>query len=447
MTQPPPRFDLAATADALEARLRARRLFDLPAAWTDELVYPAYDGLSLLNVPHTVAALLGASLPDSRPLDGAVWGGESPEGWVRRVIVIVSDGLAYGWLRHFMGEDPALADAVAGLTGGRGPLPLTSICPSTTTAALSTLWTGASPAAHGLTGFRVYLRELGMLTIPLFLRPLLGGQPNGSLAAFGMGAEAMLPVPGLIPHLAAAGVPTYAFLRQDFANSGIAQYTHRGLRPEHTITHFNYADTGLALRDLLIRTAGERCYVNVYLEAIDTLSHAYGSGTPYVAAELRRQLGDLAAILADPAVRDGQTLVLLTADHGHADAPRVIDLKTDRRAGPIRDALRGPVSGEMRLTYLHLAEGTRPAVIDCLAREFADDLAWLEPEAALAAGLFGPEPPYAETIYRLGDLILIPRPGVRVEDGLLPPSNHPLISAHGGLSDWEMLTPLLWNRL
>ncbi len=442
-----PHFDLQSTADALEVRLRARRLFDLPAAWTRELVYPAYDGLSLLNVPHTVAALLGAPLPDSRPLDAAVWGGDSPEGRVRRVIVIVSDGLAYGWLRHFVAEDPTLAGAVADLSGGRGPLPLTSICPSTTTAALSTLWTGASPAAHGLTGFRVYLREINTLAIPLFLCPALGNQPRGSLAAFGLKAEEMLPVPGLIPHLAAAGVPTYAFLRQDFANSGIALYTHRGLRPENTVTHLNYADAALNLRDLLARTAGQRCYINIYLESIDALCHAYGASAPCVPAEMRRQLSDLAAILADPAARDGQTLVLFTADHGHADAPQEINLKTDGRTGPIRDALRGLASGEMRLTYLHLSEGSRPAVVDCLAREFADDLAWLEPAEALAAGLFGPEPPYAETIHRLGDLIVIPRPGVRVDDGLLPPSAHPMISAHGGLSDLEMLIPLLWNRL
>ena len=71
-------FSLQATAAALEARLRANRLLTPPAAWADELVYPAYDGLSLRNIPHTVAALLGAPLPGSSPLDSHRVGRRSP---------------------------------------------------------------------------------------------------------------------------------------------------------------------------------------------------------------------------------------------------------------------------------------------------------------------------------------------------------------------------------
>lgn len=444
-------FSLQATANALEARLRATHLLDLPVPWADELVYPAYAGLSLRNIPHTVAALLGAPLPGSTPLDAAVWGDEAPDGTaladqVERVVVVLTDGLAYRWLVQFMQEDPALADLVGTVTGGRGPVPLTSISPSTTSAALSTLWTGATPAAHGMTGYRVYLREIAMLAIPLFFRPALGNQPNGSLEAYGLNPETFLPVPSLIDHLAAAGVPSYAFLRNDFINTGLSRIIHRGLPPEGGIPHVNHADMWLRLRELLTRTAGQRCYVNVYWEGVDTISHAYGSGNDYVRAEVRDQMAGLAQVLTDPAVQDGRTLVLITADHGHYDAPRTIDFQREERAAPIWNAMQGLVSGEQRLGFLHLRAGQRQTVIDCVEGEFADVLTWIDPAEALAAGLFGPEPPCDETIHRLGDLILIPRLGTRVDDGVQPPG-HPLISVHGGLSDWEMLTPLLWNRV
>ena len=439
-------FSLQATAAALEARLRANRLLTPPTAWADELVYPAYDGLSLRNIPHTIAALLGAPLPASAPLDPAVWGGESPDGQIERVVVVLTDGLAYRWLIQFLQEDPALGDLVAAVTGGRGPVPLTSISPSTTAAALSTLWTGASPAAHGMTGYRVYLRELSMATIPLFFRPALGGQPNGSLEAYGLRPETFLPVPGLVGHLAAAGVPTHVFLRYDFLNTGLSRIIHRGLPPEGGVAHANHADMWLRLRELLARTAGQRCYVNVYWEGVDTISHAYGSGNAYVRAEVREQMAGLAQILADPTVQDGRTLVLITADHGHADAPHTIDFQREERAAPIWNAMQGLVTGEQRLGFLHLRGGQRQTVIDCIEGEFADTLTWLDPAEALAAGLFGPEPPYAETIHRLGDLIVVPRLGWRVDDGVQLPTG-PLISVHGGLSDWEMLTPLLWTRV
>ena len=108
--------------------------------------------------------------------------------------------------------------------------------------------------------------------------------------------------------------------------------------------------------------------------------------------------------------------------------------------------MQGLVTGEQRLGFLHLRGGQRQTVIDCLEGEFADTMTWLDPAEALAAGLFGPEPPYDETIHRLGDLIVVPRLGWRVDDGIQLPTN-PLISVHGGLSDWEMLTPLLWKRV
>ena len=69
-------FRLGDTAAALETRIRANRLMDLSATcpWADEIVFPAYDGLSILNVTHAAAGLLGVTLPGSAPLRDEVWG-------------------------------------------------------------------------------------------------------------------------------------------------------------------------------------------------------------------------------------------------------------------------------------------------------------------------------------------------------------------------------------
>ncbi len=438
-------FTLQAAADALERRLRAHRLLDLPVPWADEVIFPDYGGLSIYNVAHTVARLLGADLPDSAPLDDAVWGGDPPEGTVDRVVLILSDGLGYRWLGGYMAGDDDLRAAVYDLTDGRGPLPLTATCPSTTATALTTLWTGASPARHGLMSFRVYLREISTLAIPLFWQPVAGNHPRGSLSQYGLDPAAFVPVPGLVERLAAAGVPTYVFLRHDFLNSGFSLILHRGLTEAGARPHMNSSDIWPRLRELLAETAGQRCYIAVYWDQVDTLSHAYGSGNAYIHHEVRRQLADLRAVLADDSVRDGRTLVLLLADHGHANTPHVLNVRAEPRAAPIYDALHGFMSGEGRLPYLHLRAGFRQAVIDCLEAAFADCLAWIDPAAALEAGLFGPGPSYAEVPHRLGDLILVPRLGWKLDDGSGPPGQ--MMSSHGGLSDWEMLVPLLWKRL
>jgi hypothetical protein len=68
----------------------------------------------------------------------------------------------------------------------------------------------------------------------------------------------------------------------------------------------------------------------------------------------------------------------------------------------------------------------------------------ISPSAALAAGLFGPETPYAETGPRLGDWLLLARQGVVIGDR--PRRTNGSVSRHGGLSDREMLVPLLMRK-
>lgn len=82
-----------ALADALEARIRANRLLDLPVPWAGELVFPHYGGLSIYNLAQSVAQVLGVELPPGAPLDEAVWGGSSPVGQVDRVVMFLSDGI------------------------------------------------------------------------------------------------------------------------------------------------------------------------------------------------------------------------------------------------------------------------------------------------------------------------------------------------------------------
>ncbi|GAB4573049.1 MAG: alkaline phosphatase family protein [Anaerolineae bacterium] len=429
-------------AAAIEQRIRANRLLPIGAPWADEIVFPHFGGLSILNLTHTIAELLGAPLPGSRPLDPAVWGGQFPEG-IQRVVLILSDGLGYRWLQQLMAQDDAVRAHVEALSDGRGPVPLTSVVPSTTATALSTFWTGVSAAAHGMTGFSVYLRDLDMLTTPLFFKPLTGKLQRDSLVRdFGIDPMRFLPVRGFAERLAERGVPTYVLQRLEYAGSALSAVLHRGIPDDRIRLHTGHFDKWLRLRDLLAATRGQRCYIHAYLPAVDAVSHGYGAQSPEAAYTIRRQLAELAAVLTAGEVQDGRTLFLVTADHGHYDAPANINLFAEPSPTPLADFLRGRPSGEARFSYVFVRDGKRQQVTDLLLRHFRDRIAWVDSEAALEAGLFGPEPPYREVRHRIGDLILMPRQGIRLEQGI-PPM---LVGVHGGLSDWEMLVPLLWSR-
>lgn len=434
-------YTLQATAQQLEARIRANRLLDLPAEWASELVYPAYDGLSLWNLAHSIAQVLGAPLPDSAPLDPLVWGGALPEG-IERVVLFLSDGLGYQYLTRLLAEDADLAATISDLTEGRGPIPLTSVTPTTTAVALPTLWTARTPVAHGMLGTIMYLREFSVLGDLLFYKPRMGDHPANTFESWGIPPEQFITVRGLSEQLAEQGVPTHLVLDYHLTGSGLSRILHRGVQHRHT--HMSYSDVWLRIGDVLKATAGQRCVVSVYWGAVDSLSHMYGADNRYVRTEIKQQLAQLRAVLADPAVQDGRTLVMIAADHGHHDAMQALSIRQDERAAPLREALRCGLGGEMRLAFAYARDGQRQAIIDTIEREYADCLTWVEGQTAIDAGLFGPETPHAEMAHRTGDVILIPRLNWRVVDESI---NFPAVSLHGGLVDAEMLVPLLWRRI
>src|SRR3990172_7992711 len=100
-----------------------------------DLVEPSYDGPGVVAL---MPALLGAA--DAPWLPAPVHG-------ARSVVVLVIDGLGWDALQGHAVAMPSLRD----LEGGRG----TTVAPSTTASALTSITTGLAPSQHGLVGFRM----------------------------------------------------------------------------------------------------------------------------------------------------------------------------------------------------------------------------------------------------------------------------------------------------
>ena len=108
-------------------------------------------------------------------------------------------------------------------------VPITSTFPSTTNTVLTTLWTGHSPAAHGVLAFELYLRELGVAASTLFFWPI-HRRRRDSLAEWGVDARTFVPVPGLAERLADQGIVTRGFLSKAYADSILSRIHRRGMR-------------------------------------------------------------------------------------------------------------------------------------------------------------------------------------------------------------------------
>lgn len=439
-----PSFSLGPIAQKLETEILANRLFDLDIDWTDEFVFPYYQGLALPNIPQQIAYWLGSNHFGDQRLDNRIWGGTDFDD-IDRVILYISDGFGYRWYQKLLAEVPEFNETIYDLSDGRGAVPITSVAPSTTAVALPTLWTGVYPKVHGMLGSILWLKELSLLAKMLHFNPVAGRGhiPAGAFAEWGLTPEEFVVQPKLAEILAEVGVETYLYHHKNLIGTGLSRIMHAGV--QHHIAHQGYSDLWLGLEELLRETRGQKAYISIYNPAVDTLSHAYGAHGRHLQNELVNQFANLRRVLSNPDLQDGRTMVLMLADHGHHAIHNKLSVHTDNRTQPIWHAMRSGRGGEARFSYLYLEADTQDQVIESVTQELSDCFAAVPGKYAMANGLFGHGDvmhPYAEN--RIGDVILLPRLGYFIEDHTR--SKHPL-SRHGGLSDWEMLVPLLWKRL
>ena len=426
--------------DAIETELRQRQLPALAGRLPPgEFVVPDYDGLCLANIPATVAALLGGELPGAcPPLRPELW-----RGWadgVRRVIFLLVDAMGYLQLQEAMarGDVPAwnrLAE--------RGALfPITTVFPSTTNAVLTTLWTGYSPAAHGLLAFELYLREFGVAASALFFWPVACHQ-HDLLVEWGLKPEDFVPVPALGETLTKQGIAVRTFTRKTYAESALSQIHRRGL--EQIDGFVGASDLWVGLRRALGESQSGRLFISAYWDVVDGISHKYSPDDDSWATELRTigyMLEEEFLRRLTPAEREG-TLLIITADHGMVPTPPEVAVKLDDHPA-LRDALLIPPMGESRAPFFYPHPDRRETLRDYLDGELGDAFVTLERNAVLESGLLGPGPIYSETPYRLGDLVALARGNhylAKKEKSL------EMLGRHGGMSPTEMLVPLFIVRL
>lgn len=363
----------------------------------------------------TVPAYGGGCIDQVVP---AIRSGGPPPPWMpapavgaAQVVLLVLDGL--GWLQ--LRDRPGLAPTMHAMAGG----PITTVAPSTTAAALTSITLGAPPAVHGIVGYRLrvdgpagdrILNVLRWKTGPDDARATVPPEAFQPLAAFGSAGP---------PVVTRAAVAESGFTRAHMA--GARMY---GWRMPSTLV----ATVGALLG------AGEP-FVYAYYDGVDKVAHEFGFGPTYdaevVAAD--RLVHDLLDVL--PA---GAALVVVS-DHGQVDV--------GDRVAPLAPEVAGLtelLSGEGRFRWLHARPGAADRLAEA-AHDYYDGVAWVRTrDEAVADGWFGgPLAPHVAR--RLGDVVLAPAEPIAILDPG-DPGEQWMRCRHGSLTAAEMLVPLLAGR-
>ena len=357
-------------------------------------VLPAYGGACLSSI---MPSLLGGPR-DRRWMPPAVHE-------AAQVVLLVLDGLGWQQLR----SRAALAPVLAGMDGG----PITSVAPTTTATALTSISTGLPPADHGVLGYRVRVNARDVLNV---LRWRIGDAD----------ARTQVPPADFQPQPAFGGTAPPMVTKAHFEETGFTVAHLRGAK-----LHGWKVPSSLVVEVRRLLASGERL-VCAYYDGIDRIAHDRGFGE-YYDAELRMVdglVGDLVAVLPAGAV------LLVTSDHGQVqvDGPP-IDLP------PSLAADVDFMSGEGRFRWLHARPGTAARLAEAARIQFGD-VAWVRTrQEIIDEGWLGGVPaPHVE--HRLGDVALVPFEPV----AFLDPSDtgeSRLVCRHGSLTEAETLVPLV----
>ena len=398
----------------------------------DGHLFPNYGGFSLANLPTTVTRLLGVPGFGIGPLDESLLA--SLGGPYKKVVFLLVDALGLKQLTQWMSADPDLIWAKyldrAFFT------PLTSISPSTTASALTTLWTGVAPATHGIIGYEMWAKEFGMVMNNILHSAASARADVGGLARSGFESSAFLDRPLLGPHLRQHKVTPAVFMHYSITRSGLSSMQ---LDEVDLKSYVDEADLCISLADYLNGRVGIRDYAYVYYSDIDTLMHRFSaddSRVPFQFSMFSRLFETAFLNNLSPKVAK-DTLLILTADHGSIATP--IDPRYDLNNHPqLKSMLVMQPTCENRLAFLFIKQGKMGVVRDYFARTWPDEFLLYEPDEALESGLFGPKPFKDQTRERLGDLVVVAKDNAYL--WWAPKANH-MAGRHGGLSRQEMLVP------
>jgi hypothetical protein len=463
--------------DAVERRLRERRL-------VDGALLPDYGGYCFARVPGTIESVLDVEVGAGAESDP---GGEGPRPLpatgesrglpldvltgvgtdVDAVVCVLVDGFGLEQWRRFESLTPSLGR----LTERARVTPLTSVYPSETAAAITTLSTGRTPAEHGLLGWNVFDADRDLVYESLPFRTKAGAPA----AEAGVSPAELFAGEASTTRLSRAGVDARVLVPAALTASP------HGTRAYADASVHGYDDlddlaetlaglvTGTAAAGVEPTTSDGRTFVHAYLPHVDATSHRHGTTADAYATTVasvfdavgrglgvgRNGSGGGAGGLDGPegharGLDPERTLVVVTADHGHVDTDPDggIDLTSiPAVAESVRrtEAGRPAIAGGPRNVHLYLDHGTVGRVRAALSDLPAALRTYTRAEA-LANGLFGPGPHASRLADRVGDLIVIPgdesvwydAPG---EDEL------DLVGMHGGLDPDEMLVPFAVARL
>jgi predicted AlkP superfamily pyrophosphatase or phosphodiesterase len=345
---------------------------------------------------------------------GSITGKDNRLGFksAQRVCVVLVDGLGAENLRAAAGHAPFLNAAL------KVSKSINTVFPSTTAAAITSFGVGAKPSEHGVFGYSVFDREAGQV------RNLLSGWDND------FSPEDFQTIPSVSTIATDHGVRSFTVGPGEYEGSG---FTRVNMSGAEYVAARSFDDRVLETAKILRTKTKSLTYL--YFPELDSIAHSSGVAS----TEWLNKLEELdSAIKHLVSSLDKDSALILTADHGIVDVARENQILLDE----IELAGLVAVTGDPRNAFLYFEPNIDLETTQrSLQERLGEAVIVANPDELYATGWL--TTPVANQRF-LPDLFLISQSTVAVyHRQFAKPQSLRMIGQHGGVSQTELLVPLL----
>lgn len=408
------------------------------AKFSQRFVKPLYDSYCFANLPATILFLLTGEGLCALPQDAI---NRVPTHYDTVILFFVD---AFGW-RFFerYAEKYALLRAFVqdGIVSK-----MTSQFPSTTAAHVTCIHTGLNVGQSGIYEWNYYEALVDDMITPLMFS-YAGDNTRDTLKRANIPAESFFPRQTFYQALNSRGVTSYVFQNAAFTPSTPSNVLFRGA----TVLPFKQAADALqAIAQMAPSKRSNPAYYFLYMASIDAAGHQYGPDSrefeQAVDAFFRSADHYLADLLAR---RSGNTLLLMTADHGQIDVDARTTIYLNQQLPGITSWLRTNRQGKLlvpagsaRDMFLYVKDERLDEALAQLQHFLKGRAEVYRTQDLIAQGFFGAGPLSAEFRARVGNVVILPYQHETVwwyEQGRF---DMHFRGHHGGLTPEEMEIPL-----
>ena len=408
------------------------------ASTYEELTLPLYDSYCFSNIFGSVKHLF--NIPSDKRLPEDTLGtAQNPP---NKIVFFLVD--AFGWC--FYDKYKKRSNFLGEIETGGIVSKLTSQFPSTTTAHVTTAFSGEPVYEHGLYEWFYYEPEADDI-IMAFLFKEARKKGIETLKNKNIDPKSFLPKKSFFKDLLENGVKSTVY-QPSFINDSIYSTT---MCTDATVKGYDaYEDLFESLSKDLIKN-NEKEYFYVYLPEIDHVAHEKGNSSEEFKCAVVKFLKQLDEFYEKGKENFTDTVVMISADHGQVDTDLSTKYYLNKMIPNIETYLKKNKNNELmspagycRDLFLHVEEKHLLTVKTIIENKLQHLVYVYTFDELKEKGFFGnPSPKMLE---RCGNLILLPKDNNHIWWYEKDIFELPFIGVHGGASKDEMEIPLLFYR-